>query len=41
MKRPMVKVVAEELVNGRIRLKFEGFSSICPFTGTEDRTDLS
>jgi len=36
----MVKVVAEELVNGRVRLKFVGLSSICPFTGREDRTDF-
>jgi len=36
----MVKLVAQESVNGRIRMKFEGLFSICPFTGRKDQTNF-
>jgi NADPH-dependent 7-cyano-7-deazaguanine reductase QueF len=40
VKKCMVKLVVEESIEDKIRLKFEGFTSICPFTGSEDRTDF-
>jgi len=36
----MVRLVEERTLDERVRLKFEGFVSICPFTGDKDRTDF-
>jgi NADPH-dependent 7-cyano-7-deazaguanine reductase QueF len=36
----MVKLVSEKSANGRVRLEFEAFASICRFTGHPDVANL-